>query len=194
MSINEDPTNPFWGQPKSPGFGTGSGADVNRLHDYDDVDNSLLSHHHTLGSLPGQASPGDHIHDGRTSKILPAQFLGELDTSIGFSHTSGAATVIHALTVKIPLLSKDFWVELIGTVGLLVTPAGVGATLAITNAAIGRDYVSGGSSNFPPPTVIKWDKNPTAGNKTYNFTLQTTVSGNTVNISRMAQLAARILY
>jgi hypothetical protein len=62
-----DPTNPFWGQQPGPGFGTGTGADVNRLHDYDDVDIGGLSHHHTLGILSGQSSPGDHKHDGKTS-------------------------------------------------------------------------------------------------------------------------------
>lgn len=56
------------------GFGVpGSGnQDVNRLHDYDDMDIGVLSHHHSLGIFPGQASPGDHIHDGKQSKLLAA--------------------------------------------------------------------------------------------------------------------------
>lgn len=63
-------TNPF--QQNQPGFGTGQGgADVNRLHDQDDRDLTTLSHHHTLGIFPAQASPGDHLHDGKQSKKIP---------------------------------------------------------------------------------------------------------------------------
>jgi len=38
---------------------------VNRLHDYDDLDNGPDSHHHTLGRAPYQAAPGNHdtYHD-----------------------------------------------------------------------------------------------------------------------------------
>lgn len=40
-------------------------ADINRLHQSDDVDRDLFSHHHTLGDKRFQAAPGDHLHDGR---------------------------------------------------------------------------------------------------------------------------------
>jgi hypothetical protein len=36
-----------------------------------DVDSSPVSQHHTLGVSTNQASPGDHIHDGRSSRKLP---------------------------------------------------------------------------------------------------------------------------
>lgn len=54
---------------EQPGFGIPglSDSDINRLHDYDDRDSSILAHHHTLGITPNQSSPGDHIHDGKTS-------------------------------------------------------------------------------------------------------------------------------
>lgn len=58
------PGNPYWAQPESPGFGTGSGSDVNRLHDYDDLDTSVLAHHHTLGGTSNQAAAGNHTHNG----------------------------------------------------------------------------------------------------------------------------------
>lgn len=52
-----------------------SPEDVNRLHTRDDVDKSAFAHHHTLGPKRGQASPGDHVHDGKTSKKI-GQGLG----------------------------------------------------------------------------------------------------------------------
>lgn len=40
------------------------------LHKVADTDSSTTATHHTLGIQPNQASPGDHLHDGRTSKDL----------------------------------------------------------------------------------------------------------------------------
>ena len=44
--------------------------EVKRLHQDSDIDESPIAQHHTLGILPNQASPGDHVHDGRTSKKI----------------------------------------------------------------------------------------------------------------------------
>lgn len=44
--------------------------EVNDLHTNSDVDSSALAQHHTLGVLATQASPGDHTHDGKTSKRI----------------------------------------------------------------------------------------------------------------------------
>lgn len=44
-------------------------------HENADTDSSKYSKHHTLGTKSGQASPGNHIHDGTTSKKL-GQGLG----------------------------------------------------------------------------------------------------------------------
>lgn len=41
-----------------------------KLHRFSDVDSSWRAQHHTLGTGKNQASPGDHIHDGVTSKAL----------------------------------------------------------------------------------------------------------------------------
>lgn len=57
---------------------------VRKLHVRSDVDESPLAQHHTLGILPNQASPGDHIHDGRTSRRLKAIDL----TTNNVSYTS----------------------------------------------------------------------------------------------------------
>jgi hypothetical protein len=43
---------------------------VKDFHLNSDVDQSFIAQHHTLGPLTNQASPGDHIHDGSTSKRI----------------------------------------------------------------------------------------------------------------------------
>lgn len=43
---------------------------VNRFHNKSDVDSDSNAQHHTLGIKKDQASPGDHKHDGTTSKRL----------------------------------------------------------------------------------------------------------------------------
>ena len=45
-------------------------AESRRAHSRSDVDLSPRSLHHTLGIKHGQASPGDHIHDGITGKKI----------------------------------------------------------------------------------------------------------------------------
>ena len=44
--------------------------EVNIFHTSSDVDKSAISQHHTLGTLATQASPGDHVHDGISSKRI----------------------------------------------------------------------------------------------------------------------------
>lgn len=45
-------------------------AESRRAHDRADTDLSPRALHHTLGIKHSQASPGDHIHDGVTSKKI----------------------------------------------------------------------------------------------------------------------------
>ncbi|MFF5977064.1 hypothetical protein ACFY7C_36790 [Streptomyces sp. NPDC012769] len=45
-------------------------ADSRKAHARSDVDLSPRSLHHTLGNRRNQASPGDHNHDGTTSKKI----------------------------------------------------------------------------------------------------------------------------
>ena len=42
--------------------------DVSMFHTRSDVDSAITSQHHTLGIKHTQASPGDHVHDGRSSR------------------------------------------------------------------------------------------------------------------------------
>jgi len=48
---------------------------VKSLHQNSDIDESPIAQHHTLGSLPSQASPGDHVHDGTSSRKLDLKNL-----------------------------------------------------------------------------------------------------------------------
>lgn len=43
---------------------------VNKAHTNSDVDSAVTAQHHTLGIQHGQGSPGDHKHDGKSSKKI----------------------------------------------------------------------------------------------------------------------------
>lgn len=43
---------------------------VNNFHIHSDKDSSTTAQHHSLGTNRNQASPGDHIHDGKNSRKL----------------------------------------------------------------------------------------------------------------------------
>lgn len=60
-------------------------TEVSKFHSNSDADSSTVAQHHTLGIKNGQASPGDHKHDGKSSKKIGKG----LDT--GFPTTAGAA-------------------------------------------------------------------------------------------------------
>ena len=60
---------------------------VARFHNKSDMDSSSEAQHHSLGIKGGQASPGDHKHDGSTSKRLLE------GTTITGSRAGGAALV-----------------------------------------------------------------------------------------------------
>lgn len=47
-----------------------SSTEVNKAHTNSDVDSGVLAQHHTLGIQHNQASPGDHKHDGKSSRRL----------------------------------------------------------------------------------------------------------------------------
>lgn len=47
-----------------------SSAAVNKLHANSDVDSAVTGQHHTLGIQHNQASPGDHKHDGKSSRRI----------------------------------------------------------------------------------------------------------------------------
>jgi hypothetical protein len=65
------PEDPF-GSIKKPASNTVAPApqEVNNFHARSDVDSGDAAQHHTLGTKHNQASPGDHKHDGKSSKLL----------------------------------------------------------------------------------------------------------------------------
>lgn len=69
---------------------------IAKLHEKDDLDASADSHHHTLGTRNGQASPGDHNHNGKNSrKVLQGTTL------TGAKGGSAILTSIVAALVKL---------------------------------------------------------------------------------------------
>lgn len=44
--------------------------DVNLLHTRSDIDSAAHAAHHSIGTSRNQASAGDHIHDGTSSKLI----------------------------------------------------------------------------------------------------------------------------
>lgn len=43
---------------------------VNKFHNNSDVDTAVTAQHHTLGIQHNQGSPGDHLHNGKSSKKI----------------------------------------------------------------------------------------------------------------------------
>lgn len=71
-------------QPTTPAPTPDSQA-INKLHTNSDVDSSVTGQHHTLGIQHNQSSPGDHKHDGKSSKLIGK------GVNLGFPVTAGAA-------------------------------------------------------------------------------------------------------
>lgn len=45
-------------------------SEVNKFHSNSDIDSATTAQHHTLGIQHNQGSPGDHKHDGKSSKRI----------------------------------------------------------------------------------------------------------------------------
>ncbi len=58
--------------------------EVLKAHTNSDVDSAVTGQHHTLGIQHNQSSPGDHLHDGKSSKRLGK------GKNLGFPTTAGA--------------------------------------------------------------------------------------------------------
>lgn len=82
-----------------------SQLEVQKFHKNADTDGSSQSIHHTLGTKRGQASPGDHTHNGGDSKQLMegititgsrggnaalADLLTKLSDALGFTNGTTA--------------------------------------------------------------------------------------------------------
>lgn len=89
---------PFGGIKESVTDPSPSGKLVNQFHKNADRDASVAALHHTLGPGHNQGSPGDHKHDGTSSKRLyegitisgsgSSPALHNLLTALGFTDTT----------------------------------------------------------------------------------------------------------
>lgn len=59
-----------YGEIKESGDSGSSAREVNAFHARSDVDSRPNAQHHTLGISRNQAAPGDHVHDGKTSRKI----------------------------------------------------------------------------------------------------------------------------
>src|SRR5882724_3187234 len=69
----------------SPSATSVSSTDVNKFHNNSDSDSAITAQHHTLGIDHNQSSPGDHKHDGHSSKRIGKGL------NLSFPVTAGAA-------------------------------------------------------------------------------------------------------
>lgn len=77
-----------------------SSKEVSTFHTNSDVDGSSKAIHHTLGPNRGQASPGDHTHDGGTSKTL-------LEGAIITGSRSGGTALSSVISILVALGASD---------------------------------------------------------------------------------------
>lgn len=59
--------------------------EVQKIHSNSDIDSSTQAQHHTLGIQHNQGSPGDHKHDGKSSRRIGT------GVNLAFPTTAGAA-------------------------------------------------------------------------------------------------------
>lgn len=76
---------------------------VNAIHRRDDTDSKATAHHHTLGVQRNQASPGDHVHDGKASKKVGAG----MNLSISGSRGGNAAVASIIAMLKNVMIFTD---------------------------------------------------------------------------------------
>lgn len=63
---------PFGGVKRDKSSANPTARQINQLHENADTNAGPNAAHHTLGVNRNQASPGDHVHDGKASKKVGA--------------------------------------------------------------------------------------------------------------------------
>ena len=77
---------------------TATSTEVSKFHNNSDVDSAVTAQHHTLGILHNQASPGDHKHDGHSSKKIGKGLDLSFPTTAGATYTQAQIqSIINAL-------------------------------------------------------------------------------------------------
>jgi hypothetical protein len=125
---------------------------------------------------------GDLLTATFMNSAVVGKYLGAATTTSTITNSNAAsANTIVTLNVTVPSgLHSTMSVLLIGVIGQVVTPGGVGATISIPQAtSTGVDLTTAGNMNGGM-TIIKTDLNPAAGAKSYVMSIVTTVNGNAV--------------
>lgn len=76
-------------------------AEVHAFHENADKDGSQTALHHSLGPGPNQAAPGNHLHDGGSSKILDPVLSGTTITGAKTGNPAPALASVIAALVKL---------------------------------------------------------------------------------------------
>lgn len=101
------PDDPF-GDVKTPAKAGGARvADprtVNDFHKSSDLDSSSTAQHHSLGIKANQASPGDHNHDGRSSRRLleGVSITGDYSSNTVLPSVVAALVALGATDLTVP--------------------------------------------------------------------------------------------
>ena len=104
------------------------------LHNFDDVNFDETAHHHTLGLLPVQASPGHHTHDGVNSyKLVEAWF----DATLHASLTTGGSSYSNVKYKKFTALN------MIGIMGRFTNTSGANFVAGTTIFTLPTGYRPG---------------------------------------------------
>lgn len=78
--------------------GTATPSEVSKFHANSDVDSAITAQHHTLGIQHNQSAPGDHKHDGGTSKRIGKGINPAFPITAGAAYTQAQMqAVIDAL-------------------------------------------------------------------------------------------------
>lgn len=75
-----------------------SSSEVSKAHTNSDVDTAVTAQHHTLGIQHNQSSPGDHKHDGKSSKKIGKGINPSFPTTANGAYTQAQIqSIIDAL-------------------------------------------------------------------------------------------------
>jgi hypothetical protein len=73
-------------------------TEIQRAHTNADVDTATTAMHHTLGILHNQSSPGDHNHNGKSSRKIGKGLDPAFPTTAGATYTQAQIqSIINAL-------------------------------------------------------------------------------------------------
>lgn len=88
---------------------------VDQGHSNSDVNSSKYAQHHTLGAGPNHASPGNHIHDGALSKLIPLSSLTGILYNTELISFTGATSFTAIINFSTPFAAPPVMIAGINT-------------------------------------------------------------------------------